>query len=45
MRTAKVYVSRTDIVNFNVNKMQIDPYYSDLYNPINYKNELLRTDR
>lgn len=39
MRTAKVYVDKTEIINFSVNEMQIDPYWNDLYNPVNYKRE------
>lgn len=37
MRTCKVEVPKQDIVNFPVNEMQIDPFWNDLYNPINYK--------
>ncbi len=37
MRTAKVYVPQTDINNFKVNEMKVDPYWNNLYNPSNYK--------
>lgn len=37
MRTYKVEVPKHDIVNFPVNEMQIDPFWVDLYNPLNYK--------
>ena len=37
MKTAKVYVSKTDISNFSINEMKIDPIYADLYNPQQYK--------
>lgn len=41
MRTAKVYVSTTDLNYFDINEMCIDPFYIDLYNPTNYKNPIL----
>lgn len=37
MKTAKVHVSKTDINNFSINEMKIDPVYDDLYNPQQYK--------